>query len=167
MENKKQKSGESPKIQFDIIGFVRCPELTNAEVKDLNLISRIEFIENFVEGLKGIEEFSHIYIIFWLDGVEKTSLQFTLSNNHEDSPIGIYATRAPIRPNHIGLSLVEIVKHEGKDLWVRGLDAYNGTPVLDVKPYPNWGGEQVQVVTDFKIPKWLSKILNNDKKRET
>jgi tRNA (Thr-GGU) A37 N-methylase len=74
------------------------------------------------------------------------------------SGVGILATRAPIRPNPIGLTLVELVQREKSVLLVRGLDASDGTPVLDIKPYPDWERGRLIVVTDFRVPKWLEKI---------
>ncbi len=76
-----------------------------------------------------------------------------------DRPVGIFATRAPVRPNPIGLTIVELVKHEGDTLWVRGLDAVDGTPVLDVKPYPDWANGRLQVISDFRIPDWLKEKI--------
>jgi len=71
--------------------------------------------------------------------------------------IGIFATRAPIHPNPIGLTLVELIKREANVLSVRGLDAYDDTPVLDIKPYPDWEHGTCIVIDDFRIPKWLNK----------
>lgn len=71
----------------------------------------------------------------------------------------ILAARSPIHPNPIGLTLVDLVKREGHVLWVRGLDAYDGTPVLDIKPYPDWEHGRLLVVTDFRIPEWLTELL--------
>ncbi len=101
-----------------------------------------------------------------MNDIDKTSLQFDLSIDHEDSPVGIYATRAPVRPNHIGLSLVEIVELQNDTLSVRGLDALNGTPILDIKPYPNWNRKEMQLVGEFRIPNWLSKILKRNHNRK-
>ena len=54
---------------------------------------------------------------------------------------------------------VELVDHKGHIIWVRGLDALDRTPVLDIKPYPDWEHGHLQVVVDFKIPEWLEKII--------
>jgi tRNA (Thr-GGU) A37 N-methylase len=68
-------------------------------------------------------------------------------------------SRSPIHPNPIGLTLVELVRREGNVLWVRGLDAYDGTPVLGIKPCPDWEHGSLRVVTDFQVPEWLEVIL--------
>lgn len=74
--------------------------------------------------------------------------------------MGILAARSPIHPNPIGLTLVELVKKEENVLLVRGLDAYDGTPVLDIKPYPDWE-QELLVVTEFRVPEWLTEIIGN------
>jgi len=94
------------------------------------------------------------YVIFWLDRVARTEEPVL---HHPNSGLGIFAARSPIHPNPIGLTLVELVKREENVLWVRGLDAYDGTPVLDIKPYPDWEQDLI-VVTDFRIPEWLTRI---------
>ncbi len=149
------------KIELNAIGYVRRPELSNEEIKNYNLVAELEFKADYSDGLLGIEEFSHIYVIFWMHDITMTSLKAPFSESPEMPNVGIFATRAPIHPNHMGLSLVEIIKHEKNKIWVKGLDAYNGTPILDIKPYPDWPDKKLQVVEDFKVPKWLSKIVKN------
>jgi tRNA (Thr-GGU) A37 N-methylase len=61
----------------------------------------------------------------------------------------------------MGLTLVELVRREGNVLWVRGPDAYDGTPVVDIKPYPDWEQGQLIVVTDFGVPGWLARITEH------
>ena len=84
--------------------------------------------------------------------------------HHRDGDVGILAARSPIHPNPIGLTLVELVKREENALWVRGLDAYDGTPVLDIKPYPDWE-QDLLVVTEFRVPEWLTEILQRGRQR--
>ena len=102
-----------------------------------------------VLALDGIEEWSHIYVIFWMDRVATNG---ELRLHHPRSGVGIFSTRAPIQANPIGLTLVELVDHKAGVIWVRGLDALDGTPILDIKPYPDWEHGHLQVVVDFKIP---------------
>jgi len=78
---------------------------------------------------------------------------------HRGSGVGVLAARSPIHPNSLGLTLVELIKREGNVLWVRGLDAYDGTPVVDVKPYPDWEQGRFIAVTDFRVPGWLTQIM--------
>jgi tRNA-Thr(GGU) m(6)t(6)A37 methyltransferase TsaA len=128
----------------------------NEDDRDRSLVSRVVLNQEFAPALDGIEGWSHIYVIFWLDRVvhrEEPVLR------HSSSGLGILAARSPIHPNPIGLTLVELVRREANVLWVRGLDAYDGTPILDIKPYPDWERGRLIVVTDFRVPEWISGIV--------
>lgn len=142
-------------IEMRPIGFVRRTSPGENE-RDRSLIAKIVFDSDLAPALDGIEEWSHLHVIFWLDRVVRAA-EPDLS--HRRSGVGILAARSPIHPNPIGLTLVELVKRERNVLWVRGLDAYDGTPVLDVKPYPDWEHGRLLVVTDFRIPAWLAEII--------
>ena len=142
------------KIEMRPIGFViRASPQEND--RDRSLVAKVVLDEGLAPALDGIEGWSHIYVIFWLDRVARTEEPVLF---HRDSDLGIFAARSPIHPNPIGLTLVELVKREENVLWVRGLDAYDGTPVLDLKPYPDWEQDLI-VVTDFRVPEWLTKII--------
>jgi tRNA-Thr(GGU) m(6)t(6)A37 methyltransferase TsaA len=148
------------KIEMNPVGFVRRVSPDENE-RDKSLVSQIVLIEGLALALDGVDEWSHIYVIYWLDQVaraEEPIVHFP-SSKTDSPPLGIFATRAPIHPNPIGLTLVELVKREENVLWVRGLDAYDGTPVLDIKPYPDWEGGRLIVVTDFRIPAWVTKVI--------
>jgi tRNA-Thr(GGU) m(6)t(6)A37 methyltransferase TsaA len=142
-------------IEMRPIGFVSRIS-PNENERDRSLVAKIVFEEDLAPALDGIEEWSHIYVIFWLSRVVHAAEPELY---HHGGDLGIFAARSPIHPNPLGLTLVELVKREGNVLWVRGLDAYDGTPVLDIKPYPDWEHGQLRVVTDFKIPGWLAKII--------
>jgi tRNA-Thr(GGU) m(6)t(6)A37 methyltransferase TsaA len=118
-------------------------------------VSAVVVDEDVAPALDGIEAWSHIYVIFWMDRALRDG---EVVLQHPDG-VGIFAARSPIHPNPIGLTLVELVRREGNVLWVRGLDAYDGTPVLDIKPYPDWEHGRLRVVTDFQVPAWLEEIL--------
>jgi len=142
-------------IKMRPIGFV-SRTLPNENERDRSLEAKIVFDKDLVPALDGIEEWSHIYVIFWLNRVVQAAEPELC---HQGSGVGVLAARSPIHPNPLGLTLVELVKREGNVLWVRGLDAYDGTPVVDVKPYPDWEQGQFIVVTDFKVPEWLTEIM--------
>ena len=147
-------------IEMRPIGFVRRTS-SNEDTRDRSLVSEIVLIGALAPALDGIEEWSHIYVIYWLDRVSHTEepvLHFP-STRAESPPLGIFATRAPIHPNPMGLTLVELIRREKNVLWVRGLDAYDGTPVLDIKPYPDWEQGRFIVVADFRVPEWLTGII--------
>ena len=143
----------SQKIEMTPIGRVKRSSPGENE-KDRNLVSKIVFRKKFARGLDSIENWSHVYVIFWMHKISNKEKVLI----HPKEKKGIFATRAPIRPNPVGLTLVEVVKHEKNVLWVRGLDALNGTPVLDIKPYPDWEKGRWLVVTSFRTPAWLSNI---------
>lgn len=93
----------------------------------------IEVFPEFAAGLKDIEDFSHIILIYHLHLIKDTSLEvkpFLDKQTH-----GIFATRAPGRPNSIGISVVRLVKVDGNTLIVKDFDIIDGTPILDIKPY--------------------------------
>jgi tRNA-Thr(GGU) m(6)t(6)A37 methyltransferase TsaA len=148
------------KIEMRPVGFVSRALPDNNE-RDRSLVAKIVFEDDVAPALDGIEEWSHLYVIFWLDRVKRQEVPRLC---HQSSGAGVFAARSPIHPNPIGLTLVELVKREGNELWVRGLDAYDGTPVLDVKPYPDWEQGRLIVVTDFEVPGWLTEIIGRQAK---
>ncbi len=137
----------SRRIEVTQIGLVKRLSSSDDE-KDRNLISKIVIDDEFARGLDGIEGWSHIHVIFWMNRISEKEKTLV----HPKDNLGTFATRAPFRPNPIGLTLVKLLKHEGNTLWVRGLDALDNTPVLDIKPYPDWEKGQCIVIADFKTP---------------
>jgi tRNA-Thr(GGU) m(6)t(6)A37 methyltransferase TsaA len=96
-------------------------------------LGRAEIRPEFADGLADIEGFSHLYLIYWFDRAEPARLR--VNPFLQDVERGIFATRAPCRPNPIGLSLVRLIRREGAVLHLAGVDILDGTPLLDVKPY--------------------------------
>jgi tRNA-Thr(GGU) m(6)t(6)A37 methyltransferase TsaA len=138
------------------VGFVSRDSPGENE-RDRCLVSKVVIDEDLAPALDGIEAWSHIYVIFWM-GEAVQGREPVL--HHGQGAVGVFAARSPIHPNPIGLTLVELVGREGNVLWVRGLDAYDETPVLDIKPYPDWEHGRLMVVTDFEVPEWLKEILH-------
>ena len=87
----------------------------------------------FAPGLLDIEGFSHLYVIWAFDRSEGFDLMAHPPSDNR--PHGVFATRSPLRPNPIALSVVELLARDGNKLRVRGLDMLDGTPILDIKPY--------------------------------
>lgn len=87
----------------------------------------------YVEGIQDLDGFSHIFLIYFLHKVRSSKLVVTpfLDNR----PRGVFATRAPVRPNPIGLSVVKLVEIKGNTLTIENIDMLDGTPLLDIKPY--------------------------------
>jgi tRNA-Thr(GGU) m(6)t(6)A37 methyltransferase TsaA len=93
----------------------------------------LEVLPEFADGLMDIEGFSHLFVIWAFDRSEGFSLQG--GTPIDGQPHGVFATRSPMRPNPIGLTVVELLGRDGTKLHVRGIDMLDGTPVLDIKPY--------------------------------
>ncbi len=97
-------------------------------------VCRVQLAAEYVPGLRGIEGFSHLILLYWLHRGRTPKLVFTPPFDTEER--GLFTTRSPARPNPIGLSVVAFEGIEGADtLLVRNLDCLDGTPLLDVKPY--------------------------------
>ena len=93
----------------------------------------LEILPEFEEGLTDIEGFSHLFVIWVFDKTEGYSLLGTPPT--DTRPHGVFATRSPRRPNPIGLTVVQLLRREGRRLHVAGVDMLDGTPILDLKPY--------------------------------
>jgi len=103
----------------------------------------VEVYPDFFAGLKDLEGFSHIILLYYLHKVSR--MQLTVLPFLDSEPRGVFATRAPVRPNPIGLSVVPLRKIEGNVLYVDQLDVLDGTPLLDIKPYVPEFDERAEV----------------------
>ena len=125
-------------VVFSSIGVVRSPD-RDAAAGPKGLGARheaegtIEIREDLEPGLADIEGFSHLFVIWFFDRVERAEL--IAYPPSDDRPHGVFATRSPQRPNPLGLTVVELLRRDGPNLHVRGIDMLDGTPVLDIKPY--------------------------------
>jgi tRNA-Thr(GGU) m(6)t(6)A37 methyltransferase TsaA len=145
----------SNEICLEPVGFVKT-EAVGKKVRDKNVVSKIIFREEYTEALSGVEEFSHLFVLFWLHKMSDEDRRFMKVHprGRSDMPLlGIFATRTPHRPNPIGLTRVKLLNVEGNVITVEGLDAYDGTPVLDIKPFDSW-----DTTEDFKVPDWWLKL---------
>ncbi len=95
--------------------------------------AEIELFPEYEEGLKDLDGFSHIVVLFHLHRSKPYKL--TVIPYMDDTPRGLFATRAPSRPNPIGMSVVKLASIEGNFIYIEGLDMIDDTPVLDIKPY--------------------------------
>jgi tRNA-Thr(GGU) m(6)t(6)A37 methyltransferase TsaA len=123
---------------FEPIGYVRTPFSETSQIpKGLGAEHRAEGVLDinpaFEAGLADIEGFSHLYVLWVFDRVERVEL--TAWPPSDDRPHGVFATRSPQRPNPIGLTVVELLGRDGCRLHVAGVDMLDGTPILDIKPY--------------------------------
>ncbi len=107
----------------------------------------------WADGLTGIEGFSHLVVLCWLEQTHRPSLRIHPKGITRLPKIGFLATRTPHRPNPISLTVVRLLKRRGCTLWVEGLDVWNGTPVLDLKPYT-----RRDCVKRYTIPPWVKML---------
>ena len=125
-------------VTFRPVGVIRS-EHTSADATPIqpvyaaDCIGRAEILPEFADGLADIEGFSHLYLLYWLHRADPPQLR--VKPYLQDVAHGIFATRAPCRPNPLGLSLMRLVRREGNILHLSGVDVLDGTPLLDIKPF--------------------------------
>ena len=148
-------------ITYEPIGVVRSPftdlvSMPIQPVSDASSPGTIEIYAPFVGGLKGLDGFSNLILLYHLHEVRDKSL--TVTPFLDSIPRGIFAARAPARPNPIGLSVVKLVRIEGPILHVEDLDVLNETPLINLKPYvPEFDHRP-----DARIG-WLERVKGNTK----
>ncbi len=125
-------------MEINPIGIIHSPYATKEACPIQPLYSseaagRVEVFEKYKAGLKDIETFSHIYLLYLFDRAGE--IELVRSTFLDDEPHGIYASRHPCRPNGIGMSIVKLLNRENNILVVEGVDMLDRTPLLDIKPY--------------------------------
>lgn len=148
-------------ITLQPIGVVRNARQVVEDDNWGGLVSEIEIAEPIgAEGLDGIADFSHAEIIFYFHQVEEQKI-VTGARHPRNNPnwpkVGILAQRGKNRPNRLGLATVKILKREGNRLYVEGLDAIDGTPVLDIKPTM----QEFLPREVVRQPAWATEIMQN------
>jgi tRNA (adenine37-N6)-methyltransferase len=126
------------KMRVRLVAVVKNGIAQNHRFDASDVISQIVVDRKYGRALDGIESFSHIVVLFWLHGINGGERNILKVHPRRDPSIpltGVFATRSPVRPNPIGLTTVKLLKRIGNVLTVKGLDAIDGTPVLDIKPY--------------------------------
>ena len=126
------------RITYQPIGIIHSPfkELASMPIQptsDTSGPGSVEIYAPYAAGLKDVAGFSHLILLYHLHEVRGAAL--TVTPFLDAVPRGVFATRAPVRPNPIGLSVVRLVRIEGRLLYVEDLDVLDGTPLLDLKPY--------------------------------
>jgi len=120
------------------IGVLRTPynnKSPHQPVKEEKGSFFVELHNEFIESLKYLDTFRYVYIIFYLDRVIRTNNKTAKPPWADGVEVGVFASRSPDRPNPIGLSVVELKKISGNRLYISPIDAFDTTPVLDIKPY--------------------------------
>ena len=153
-------------IKLRPIGVVRV-QATDEQVRqeEGEIEGELEIFPEFEPALNGLEGYSHIFLIFYFHKLRPEQIGllqvkpkrlvkrgFTL----EELPtLGVFALDSPSRPNPVGLTLVRLLRREGRRLFVKGLDAFDGTPILDIKGYrPDYRTDE------YSIPDWHRRLMN-------
>lgn len=106
-------------------------------------------------ALKGLQDYSHLIIIFWMHKVKTCDIRHVPQGKKGEVPeVGIFACRCPQRPNPIGISTTKILSIKDNIIKVQGLDVINNTPILDIKPYT----PQYDSAENAKVPYWVNKL---------
>ena len=145
-------------MQIEPIGVVRSPVVDEVDADWGDVVSVIEVVPWLAEGLDGLDGFSHLVVIF---SMHRSSFDPARDlrrrpRGRADMPLlGIFAQRAKHRPNPIGVTAVRLLQFEGNVVRVQGLDAIDGTPVLDLKPYAPVFDQPLEPV----IPEWFERLM--------
>ena len=118
--------------------------------------AEVEIDAAWAEALDGLEGFSHIWLVWWLDRVEETPTSLRIRpERRQDMPlVGVFATRSPNRPCPVAITAVRLLERREAQLLVEGLDACMGTPILDIKPYLRRG----DLVLQATAPEWIEQL---------
>lgn len=116
----------------------------------------VRIFPEFCEALEGVEEYSHLIVLYWIhlrNSEEDRRTLLVYPKRHKVNLLtGVFACRSPSRPNPIGLCVVELLKRERCTLIVKGLDALENSPIIDIKPYI----PETDSVSNARVPKWAS-----------
>jgi len=142
------------------IGIIRTPYKNKNEAPHQGCFSKeiceIEIFREYEVGLKDIETCTYLIVLYWLDRAKRDTL--IAIPPHDGKERGVFATRSPNRPNPIAFSVVELIERKGNVLRIRGIDALDKTPVVDLKPYSS----QLDAIADAKIS-WFEEIRVKNK----
>jgi tRNA-Thr(GGU) m(6)t(6)A37 methyltransferase TsaA len=153
-------------INFHPIGIIHSPfkDLANMPIQPIGEASApgtVEVSPEFSAGLKDLDGFSHIILLYYLHKVSQ--MQLSIVPFLDSQAHGVFATRAPVRPNPIGISVVPLQKIEGNILFVDQLDVLDGTPLLDIKPYvPEFDERAVSRIGWLEQAKGQARLARSD-----
>lgn len=132
------RGGESAVFELKRIGVIRTPYTDNAPYQPLEEDEgdfRIVVDPRYQEGLDRLSDFKYIYVLYYVHKINRDVSMAVSPPWTGGTEVGVFASRSPVRPNRIGLSVVQVKRIEGHEIFTSGLDAFDGTPVLDIKPY--------------------------------
>ncbi len=153
-----KRSGSAVRVLLEAVGEVRCLVSSATEAPWADVVSELHLTKAVAGGLQGIDQFSHLLVIFFMHQASYRPDRDLIRRpgGRDDMPsLGIFAQRASSRPNALGVSVVRLLSYEKGRLLVRGLDALNGSPILDVKPYFAHF-DRAEAATE---PEWVSRLM--------
>ena len=154
-------------IILTLVVIVGLTLQSNAEVYSIQPIGHVvktagkvtlDILPQYKDALLGLKDFSHIYVFYWFnrnDSPEKRSILEVHPRGNKENPLtGVFATHSPFRPNLIGLSICKIKSIDNGTITVDDIDAFDGTPIIDIKPYrPSY-----DCVPGASVPDWVKQI---------
>lgn len=157
--------GAFDKVSDTIVGAESLNEKENetffklypvGEVKRQRGTTKLRIFERYHNAIKGLDGFSHVFVLYWFDRNDtpekRNILQIHPRGNRKNPLTGVFACRAPVRPNLIALSLCKVLSIQNGIITVDKIDAFDGSPILDIKPYiPSIDNES----EDIRVPNWL------------
>lgn len=141
-------------IRLTPIGFVKNGVKEPRFGGFADSVSEVVVKPQFAQALKGIDDYSHVIIVYWMDRVKERVITHRPQGNPNVPIVGIFACRCPQRPNPIAITTVKLLSRKGNRIVVKGLDVLDGTPVIDIKPF--W--PQYDVAENWKIPDWVNRL---------
>ena len=121
----------------------------------------IEIHQPYLSGLRHIENFSHLFVLWWIsmrdNPQDRSQLIAFPPRLEKEIETGVFSSRSPARPNPIGLTKVRLLKVEDNRLYIDRIDAIDGTPVVDIKPYLPGDAAKVE---ELKLPDWFKQLKN-------
>lgn len=147
---------QSLTLRLPVVGVVKNQVQERKQEGWEEIVSEIVVDPEWSEALEDIEHFSHIIVLFWLHKItpQERRIVQVHPRGREDLPlVGVFASRSPMRPNPVGLTVVKLLERQRNVLRVMGLDALDGTPVLDIKPYLRW-----DCVPEATFSSWVSRL---------
>jgi len=147
-------ASELPSMTLKAIGIVRSELKQPARQDCKEIVSDIVIDSSLTEALDNLDDFSHIIVLYWMHRATNRQVQTKVRPmaRQEIPLLGLFSTRSPNRPNSVGKATVRLLRRQDNILRVEGLDAIDGTPVIDIKPYiPGYDS-----VTNAKVPLWIT-----------